>query len=126
MQASRTQDSWKTAFWGPNYEKLSQIKSKYDPKGLFWVTPGINADQFSVQEGRVCRVAPVQMAKFAKVAPEADNKNMAPGGESNADGEGFPLLWVGGKIVERPKKAAKPAPAAAAVSPAPAPKVTPY
>lgn len=70
----------------------------------------------------MCRVAPVQMAKYAKVAPECDNKNMAPGGESNADGEGFPLLWVGGKIVERPKKGTKPA--AASVSPAPAPKTT--
>ncbi|QDS72645.1 hypothetical protein FKW77_002478 [Venturia effusa] len=104
-EASRIQESWKTAFWGPNYERLSQIKTKYDPKGLFWVSPGINADQFSVQEdGKVCRVAPVATSKFAKVAPEMDNKNMAPGGASNADGEGFPLLWVDGKIIERPKK----------------------
>jgi hypothetical protein len=72
-------------------------------------------------------VAPVKMQSFAKVAPENDNKNMAPGGESNADGEGFPLLWVNGAIVERPKKgkyAGGEKPAAAAVSPAPAPKTT--
>jgi hypothetical protein len=25
---------WKTAFWGGNYDKLSQLKEKYDPKGL--------------------------------------------------------------------------------------------
>jgi hypothetical protein len=47
------------------------------------------------------------------VAPEGDNKNMASGGESNADGEGFPLLWINGAIVER-KKPAKPAAAAPA------------
>ncbi|KAE9984621.1 hypothetical protein EG328_008455 [Venturia inaequalis] len=116
--ASRTQDSWKTTFWGPNYERLSQIKSKYDPKGLFWVSPGIGADQFSVQQdGKVCRVEPVAMSRYAAVAPETDNKNMAPGGESNADGEGFPLLWEGGKIVERPKKGRYAAAAAAAAAP---------
>jgi hypothetical protein len=71
----------------------------------------------------VCKVAPVKIQSFAKVAPENDNKNMAKGGESNADGEGFPLLWVNGAIVERPKKGAKTAPAAA-VSPVPAPKAT--
>lgn len=54
------------------------------------------------------------MSKYAQVAPEGDNKNMSPGGESNADGEGFPLLWVGGKIVERPKKPGKYAGATAA------------
>lgn len=73
----------------------------------------------------MCRVAPVAMSKFAQVAPEFDNKNMAPGGESNADGDGFPLLWVGGKIVERPKKGkyanAGAAPAPATVVPAAAP-----
>ncbi|TID27798.1 Low-affinity potassium transport protein [Venturia nashicola] len=119
-EASRTQENWKTTFWGPNYEKLSQIKAKYDPKGLFWVSPGIGADQFSVQDGKVCRVAPVAKSKYANVAPETDNKNMATGGKSNADGDGFPLLWVGGKIVERPKKGkyAGAAGAAPAVAPA--------
>lgn len=57
------------------------------------------------------------MSKYASIAPENDNKNMAPDGESNADGDGFPLLWVGGKIVERPKKGKY---ANAGASPAPA------
>lgn len=52
----------------------------------------------------MCRVAPISISKYADVAPATDNQNMAPGGESNADGDGFPLLWVEGKIVERPKK----------------------
>jgi len=51
----------------------------------------------------VCRVAGEQMARYTRVAPEMDNKNLAAGGESNADGEGFPLLWINGSIVERPK-----------------------
>lgn len=56
------------------------------------------------------------MSKYAAVAPETDNKNMAPVGGSNADGAGFPLLWVEGKIVEGPKKGKYAAAAAAAAS----------
>ncbi|TGZ81304.1 FAD-binding domain-containing protein, partial [Ascodesmis nigricans] len=51
--------NWKTDFWGTNYERLSEIKSQYDPNGLFWATPGINADHYEVQNGRVCKVTPV-------------------------------------------------------------------
>ena len=34
------QTNWKIAFWGSHYDNLSAIKTKYDPIGLFWVSPG--------------------------------------------------------------------------------------
>lgn len=31
-----TETDWRTRYWGENYQKLVQIKSKYDPNGTFW------------------------------------------------------------------------------------------
>ncbi|KAF1982276.1 FAD-binding domain-containing protein [Aulographum hederae CBS 113979] len=53
-EASATEPSWKSSFWGSNYARLSTLKSRWDPTGVFWVSPGINADHFSQREGRVC------------------------------------------------------------------------
>jgi hypothetical protein len=92
-EASTNQTNWKQAFWGSNYERLSQIKTKYDPNGVFWVTPGVNADHFSVQDGRVCRVNTANRARYVNVAPVTDNPNLAMGMSYNADGPGFPF-WA--------------------------------
>jgi hypothetical protein len=65
---------WKKTFWGTSYPKLSEIKKKYDPNLVFWVTPGINADHREVRQGRVCKVDnPVEKSK----APVSDNGNNA-------------------------------------------------
>jgi len=71
-EAYALEEDWKTSFWGANYEKLSQIKSKYDPEVLFWVTPGINADHMEVREGRVCKVTKVVSSR---TPPLTDNLN---------------------------------------------------
>jgi hypothetical protein len=80
FQASVRNPNWKNDFWGSNYARLSQIKTKYDPNGVFWVTPGINADEYSVVNGRVCKV-PSTDPSFA---PANDNTNYAqPSTEQN-------------------------------------------
>ncbi|KAF1992567.1 FAD-binding domain-containing protein [Aulographum hederae CBS 113979] len=86
-EASVANPDWKNAFWGSNYEKLSQIKDKYDPDMLFWASPGINADKMVAREGRVCKAgAGVNSAVQgpAGVAPKTDNENMS-GGDSAGD-----------------------------------------
>jgi hypothetical protein len=42
--------------WGNQYDRLYGIKARYDPGRLFWVTPGVGADDFSIENGRLCRV----------------------------------------------------------------------
>lgn len=41
------QPSWQTAFWGPNYARLSRIKQHYDPAGLFFVHHGVGSEDWS-------------------------------------------------------------------------------
>ena len=35
------------AYWGSNYARLSEIKRKYDPDGLFFVHNGVGSEQWS-------------------------------------------------------------------------------
>jgi hypothetical protein len=69
--------------WGSNYNNLYTIKRRYDPNGLFWVTPGVGADDFAVNHGRLCHVAavPQQSPYFSTAnpngeAPASDNNNI--------------------------------------------------
>jgi hypothetical protein len=71
-QAYPLEPNWKQTFWGSNYEKLSHLKSKYDPDMVFWVTPGINADLMEVREERVCKVT---TPRKDTSAPKGDNTN---------------------------------------------------
>jgi FAD/FMN-containing dehydrogenase len=41
------QPSWQRAFWGTNYERLSAVKRKYDPDGLFIVRHGVGSEDWS-------------------------------------------------------------------------------
>jgi hypothetical protein len=45
-----------------------------------WATPGINADEYSVVDGRICKIASAD-----PLAPANDNKNIATQSESNED-----------------------------------------
>jgi FAD/FMN-containing dehydrogenase len=38
---------WQKAFWGENYPKLSAVKQKYDPDGLFFVHHGVGSEAWS-------------------------------------------------------------------------------
>jgi hypothetical protein len=64
--------SWKQTFWGSSYAKLSTIKDKYDPSGLLYVSPGINADKYEDRNGRLCKRSG---AYVASSAPSSDNPN---------------------------------------------------
>jgi FAD/FMN-containing dehydrogenase len=39
--------SWQQSFWGSNYAKLREIKTKYDPTGLFFVHHGVGSEEWS-------------------------------------------------------------------------------
>lgn len=41
------QRDWQTAFWGGNYQRLAQVKQKYDPGGLFFVHHGVGSERWS-------------------------------------------------------------------------------
>jgi len=38
---------WQHAYWGRNFERLAEIKKKYDPTGLFFVHNGVGSDEWS-------------------------------------------------------------------------------
>jgi hypothetical protein len=74
FQAYHGASNWKWRFWGANYGRLSQIKTKYDPDMVFWNTPGINADFMEVRGGRVCRVeGDGTTSPDTGPAPQSDN-----------------------------------------------------
>ena len=68
--------NWKQTFWGSNYDRLSEIKTRYDANMVFWASPGINADHMEARGGRLCkRDAP--SSESGGVAPQSDNQNNA-------------------------------------------------
>jgi hypothetical protein len=67
--------NWKKAMFGRHYDHLYQIKQKYDPKGLFWVSPGVGADDFGWIDGRLCLVKGTSSAHTSSsTAPPTDFK----------------------------------------------------
>jgi FAD/FMN-containing dehydrogenase len=41
------QPDWHNAFWGPNYQRLLEVKRHYDPDGLFFVHHGVGSEGWS-------------------------------------------------------------------------------
>jgi len=39
--------SWQRAYWGDHYARLSAVKAKYDPEGLFYVYHGVGSESWS-------------------------------------------------------------------------------
>ncbi|KAF2428253.1 FAD-binding domain-containing protein [Tothia fuscella] len=70
---------WKKTFWGSNYPKLSQIKTKYDPENLFWASPGINADHMEARNGRACKVANIVEHSMAPLTDNLNNGRVMTG-----------------------------------------------
>ncbi|KAK3082323.1 hypothetical protein LTS18_004235 [Coniosporium uncinatum] len=96
-EASLQQPGWKEAFWGSNYERLAEIKTKYDPEMVLWASPGVGADLMEVVDGRVCRVGGTAGGKNADadadadgVAPAGDNRNLSKGDDSGDILSNFP------------------------------------
>ncbi|KAL8747980.1 MAG: hypothetical protein Q9190_000192 [Brigantiaea leucoxantha] len=54
-EADPRQPDWKTAFYGPNYQKLYSIKKKYDPNHVFYAPTAVGNDDWQVQDtGALC------------------------------------------------------------------------
>lgn len=50
------QPNWQRAFYGANYEKLLQIKNKYDPQGLLYALTAVGSEAWGEDaQGRLCR-----------------------------------------------------------------------
>ncbi|KAI6765284.1 hypothetical protein HG531_012383 [Fusarium graminearum] len=49
-EADFQQPDWQDTFYGANYDKLLQIKKKYDPKHLFYATVAVGSEQWDVAE----------------------------------------------------------------------------
>ena len=52
-EADKEEENWQDSFWGENYDRLSQIKKKWDPNGVFWCRPCVGSEEWD-SEG-LCR-----------------------------------------------------------------------
>jgi hypothetical protein len=46
-ESSFFEKNWQHSFWGENYPRLSAVKKKYDPNGLFFVHHGVGSEDWS-------------------------------------------------------------------------------
>jgi len=57
-QGDVNEPNWQDAFWGSNYKKLYDIKTKYDPNGVFWAKSTPGSESWALEnEKRLCKVA---------------------------------------------------------------------
>ena len=51
------QANWQSHFWGSNYPRLQQARSKWDPRGIFYAvsTPGTEAWEMKENNTRLCK-----------------------------------------------------------------------
>jgi Berberine and berberine like len=54
-EADVREPQFQTTFFGPNYDRLSRIKKRYDPEDLFIVSAGVSSEKWDVDG--LCRVA---------------------------------------------------------------------
>ncbi|KAI0844755.1 FAD-binding domain-containing protein [Daldinia vernicosa] len=51
------QPEWESTFYGAHYDRLGQIKSKYDPDDLFYALGGVGSERWAQKsDGRLCKV----------------------------------------------------------------------
>lgn len=67
--AGDREPNWKKVMFGGYYDGLYATKQKYDPKGVFWVSPGIGADDFGWIAGRLCLVKGTSSAQSSSSTP---------------------------------------------------------
>ncbi|KAF1944008.1 FAD binding domain-containing protein [Clathrospora elynae] len=81
-EADFHQRNWQSTFFGTNFDKLVQIKKKYDPESMFYILKGVGSDDWVVSaEGRMCRAT----ASKARGKPSPGPKGPAspPRGRAN-------------------------------------------
>lgn len=50
------QRDFQKAFYGDNYARLMEVKSKWDPEGFFWGVTGVGSEPWSIKmDGRLCK-----------------------------------------------------------------------
>ncbi|KAF2102107.1 FAD-binding domain-containing protein [Rhizodiscina lignyota] len=56
-EANQFTPEWKSRFWGVNYDRLKQIKLKYDPSETLFVAQGVGSDhwEYDLNSGKLCR-----------------------------------------------------------------------
>ncbi|PPQ65125.1 hypothetical protein CVT24_003016 [Panaeolus cyanescens] len=54
-EADAFDPDWKIDFYGSNYDRLLQLKNKYDPTGLLYGSTAVGGDQWVEIGGRLCR-----------------------------------------------------------------------
>lgn len=47
-EADPSNPNWKQDYYGANYEKLLQVKTEYDPYGVFWCKPCVGHDEWDI------------------------------------------------------------------------------
>jgi hypothetical protein len=55
-EADYFEPNWQQQFWGESYQRLSEIKGKYDPEGLFFCHHCVGSERWS-KDG-LCRSGP--------------------------------------------------------------------
>jgi len=64
-EANVVEPDWQSSFYGTQYERLLEVKRKWDPRGLFYATTAVGSEGWEVrdedwgtqtQNGRLCRV----------------------------------------------------------------------
>ncbi|XWX01146.1 hypothetical protein V2A60_009171 [Cordyceps javanica] len=56
-EASIFEPDFHDSFWGTNYPRLAQIKSRVDPHDVFWCTPCVGNEHWhQLDSGQLCRV----------------------------------------------------------------------
>lgn len=55
-EADYRQPQWQNVFYGGNYQRLLDIKRRYDPHDLFYGLTAVGSEAWTVREdGRLCR-----------------------------------------------------------------------
>ncbi|KAK8029816.1 FAD binding domain-containing protein [Apiospora rasikravindrae] len=69
-EANPFDPNWKRVFYGNNYDKLLQIKDKYDPAGILYGLTVVGSDRYEVQKGgRLCRAQRELVGGFTTLGP---------------------------------------------------------
>lgn len=50
-EADPTNPEWQNDYFGTNYEKLLELKLKWDPSGVFWCKPCVGHEMWGVRDG---------------------------------------------------------------------------
>jgi hypothetical protein len=114
--------NFKQTFWGHHYPKLLEIKQKYDPSFVFYVTPGIGSDLMAgiKEEGGHVRLCKKAGATSDGSAPDGDNLNR---GDHEKAVVSWPLLYQGKGVAPKVNGAARNAPKMGSAPNATAPAV---